>query len=67
MARHVLYFRLPRFSMKNKRIQFRYIKDRVAKKLQIGVRDYFLREEMRCSFNWLYMNYLLMPCLVSLS
>ncbi|KAL5566792.1 hypothetical protein UlMin_029956 [Ulmus minor] len=31
---HELYLRLPTFSMKNKRIQFRYIRDRVIRKLQ---------------------------------
>ena len=43
MAGHDMYLGLPNFSMRNKRIQFGYIRDRVVKKLQ-GWKEHFFSQ-----------------------
>ncbi|KAL5573341.1 hypothetical protein UlMin_022938 [Ulmus minor] len=41
VAGHVLYMGLPTFSMRNKRLQFGYLRERVVKKLQAGWKERF--------------------------
>ena len=49
VAGHKIYLGLPTFSMRNKRIQFAYIRDRVIRKLQ-GWKEiiFFPMEEKSC-------------------